>query len=144
MSNYTDYVIYTDGASKGNPGPSSVGVAIYNGAGVLLKECFETIGKTTNNVAEYQAVIFALKKLKALYGKKNAKESAILINSDSKLLVKQLNGEFKLKDEKIQKLFIEIWNQKMDFKKVSFKKIPREENKKADALANQAFGGGLV
>ena len=144
MSNHVDYIIYTDGASKGNPGPSSVGVAIYNGASVLLKEYFEAIGKATNNVAEYQAVIFALKKLKALYGRKSAKESEILINSDSKLLVEQLNGKFRLKDEKIKKLFIEIWNQKMDFKKVSFKNIPREENKKADSLANQAFGGGLI
>jgi len=140
----TKIIVFTDGASKGNPGPSSIGVAIYNGAGLLLKEYSEAIGKTTNNVAEYQAVIFALKKIKALYGKKSAKESEILINSDSKLLVKQLNGEFKIKDEKIKKLFIEVWNQKMDFKKVSFKKIPREKNKLADSLANQAFGGGLV
>ncbi|MBU3918954.1 ribonuclease HI family protein [Patescibacteria group bacterium] len=144
MSNSSDYIIYTDGASKGNPGPASIGVAIYNSAGVLLKEYSELIGETTNNVAEYQAVIFALKKLKALYGKKNAKESIILINSDSKLLVKQLNGEFRLKDEKIQKLFIEIWNEKMDFKQVLFKQIPREKNQLADSLANQAFGGGLL
>ena len=144
MSNNADYIIYTDGASKGNPGPSSVGVAIYDSAGVSLKDCFKAIGRATNNVAEYQAVIFALKKIKALYGKKKAKESVVLINSDSKLLVKQLNGEFRLKDEKIKELFIDVWNEKMDFKKVLFNQIPREKNERADALANQAFGGGLL
>ena len=144
MNNSANYVIYTDGASKGNPGPASIGVAIYNSGGALLKEYSKAIGKTTNNVAEYQAVIFALKKIKALYGKKKAKESSVLINSDSKLLVKQLNGEFRLKDAKIKQLFIEVWNEKMDFKKVSFNQIPREKNELADSLANQAFGGGLV
>lgn len=140
----SDYVIYTDGASKGNPGPASIGAVVINGAGKVLEEYSQAIGKTTNNVAEYQAVIFALKKVKALFGKKRAEQSEILIKSDSKLLVKQLNGEFKLKDEKIKEFFIEIWNLKMDFKKVSFENIPREKNERADALANQALGGGLL
>ena len=135
----TDYIIHTDGASKGNPGPASIGVVIANRAGDVLKEYSQEIGETTNNVAEYQAVIFALKKIKALFGKKRAEQSEILIKSDSTLLVKQLNGEFKLKDEKIQKLFIEVWNLRLDFKRVSFENIPREKNKRADALANQAL-----
>lgn len=139
MSDY-DYIIHTDGASLGNPGPAGIGVAIYNSAKVLLKQYSEEIGKATNNVAEYQAVIFALKKLKALYGKQAMRKSQVLINSDSKLLVKQLNGEYKLKNKGIKDLFIEIWNLKMDFQKVSFKAIPREENKLADKLANQAAG----
>ncbi len=139
-----DYIIHTDGASKGNPGPASIGVVIANSAGVVLKEYSQALGKATNNVAEYQAVIFALKKIKALFGKKAAEQSDILIKSDSKLLVKQLNGEFKLKDEKIQKLFIEIWNLRLDFKNVSFERIPREKNQRADALANQALGGRLL
>jgi len=136
------YTIYTDGASKGNPGPSSIGVAIFEG-NKLLKEYGEDIGQATNNVAEYMAVIFALKKIKALYGKKNAEKTEITIKSDSKLLVEQVSGRFRLKDEKIKKLFIDIWNLKMDFKKVSFDRIPRGKNERADALANRALKGKL-
>jgi len=132
-------IVYTDGASRGNPGPASIGVAVYNDKGSVLKEYFETIGVTTNNDAEYQAVIFALKKMKILFGKKNIKNYDILIKSDSQLLVSQLTGEYKVKDSNIQKLFIEIWNLKTDYHKIDFKHIPREENKLADSLANQAL-----
>jgi len=136
------YIVYTDGACKGNPGPASIGIAIYKGNS-LLKEYSEEIGKATNNIAEYTAVLFALKKIRALYGKKEALKSEIIIKSDSKLLVEQLNGRFKLKNKKIQELFIEVWNLRLDFKKVSFENIPREENKQADSLANKALEGKL-
>ncbi len=132
-------VIYTDGASRGNPGPSAIGGVICDSKGRVLKEYSEVIEETTNNVAEYKAVIFALKKTKALYGKK--KDYQVVIRSDSKLLVSQLNGEFKIKDENMQKLFLVVWNLKVDFKEVVFELVPRERNKKADALANQALDG---
>ncbi len=93
----------------------------------------------TNNEAEYRAVIFALKKFKAVFGGKIAKISVVEVKSDSELLVKQVNGEYKVEDEKIQKFFMEIWNLKIDFKDVKFKAIPREKNKEADRLVNEAL-----
>ena len=131
------FIIYTDGASKGNPGPAAIGVVICDKNGKVLKEYAKDIGEATNNEAEYQAVILALKKIKLLYGKKRAKESEVEIRSDSQLLVSQLNGKYKILDEKIQKLFIEVWNLQTEFKKVVFKLIPREENKLADRAANK-------
>jgi len=125
--------IYTDGASRGNPGQASIGAVIED------REYSQTIGVATNNVAEYKAVIFALKKVKLLYGKAKSKTLEVVINSDSRLLVQQLNGNFKLKNEGIQKLFIEVWNLRLDFKKVIFKDIPRGKNAHADRLANKAL-----
>ena len=133
-------IIYTDGGSRGNPGPAAAGVMFCNEKGQSIKECSEYLGdKLTNNEAEYKAVIFALRKFKAVFGKKLAKNSEIEIRSDSELLVKQLNAEYKILNENIQPLFLEIWNLKFDFKKLKFKQIPRDKNKEADRLANEAL-----
>jgi len=132
-------IIYTDGGSRGNPGLSAIGVVFCNEKGEIIKKYGEIVGDKTNNEAEYEAVIFALKKFKALFGNKLAKNSEIEIRSDSELLIKQLNGEYKVLDPKIQNLFLNIWNLKLDFKKVKFKLIPREQNKEADKLVNEAL-----
>lgn len=126
-------VIHTDGGARGNPGPAAIGIIIGT------KNYAEKIGETTNNVAEYKAVIFALKKTKHLLGKKRARQTELEINTDSELLFKQLNGQYKILEPELQSLFIEIWNLKPDFKKVNFKKIGREQNKAADKLVNQAL-----
>lgn len=146
-------VIYTDGGSRGNPGPAAIGVVIYkkipgnNNQQELVKEYGEYLGeKKTNNEAEYQAVISALQKVKQLFGKNKTKEIEIEIRSDSELVVKQLNGEYKLRDEKSKIFFIEIWNLKIDFKGVIFYNIVRENNTQADRLVNEALdhrGGSL-
>lgn len=126
--------IYTDGGSRGNPGPAAFGVVIkYNGE---KKEYGEFIGRTTNNQAEYQGVVFGLRKVKQLIGKEQAKQAHVEVYSDSELLVKQLNGEYKVMDENIQKIWIEIWNLKMDFKIVTFKHVYREDNQEADRMVN--------
>ena len=130
--------IYTDGGSRGNPGPSAIGVVIYK-ENQIIKTYSEFIGEATNNETEYQAVIFALKKAKLLFGKKKAKEMEIEFLMDSELAVKQLNHEYKIKEERLQLLFIKIWNSILDFKTVSFKHIPREKNKQADRLVNEAL-----
>ena len=127
-------IIYTDGGSRGNPGPAAIGAIVGH------KEYAEKIGETTNNVAEYQAVIFALKKAKHLLSKAKAKVAEIEVRTDSELLTKQINGQYKIKEKDLQLLFVEIWNLKLDFKKVGFVQIPREENKAADRLVNQALG----
>jgi len=129
-------IIHTDGGSRGNPGEAAIGIVIES---VLTgkKEYGEYIGHATNNQAEYQAVVFALKKAKLLFGKKNTKEMEIEIKSDSELLVKQLNGEYKIKEENLIPLFIKIWNLKQDFGKMLFTLISREKNKEADKLVNK-------
>ncbi len=133
-------IIYTDGGSRGNPGKAAIGVVFCNEKGEVIKEYSQFIGDNlTNNEAEYQAVIFALKKFKLLFGKELAKKSEIEIRSDSELLVKQLNGQYKVLNEKIQPLFLEVWNLRLDFQKVKFKLIRREKNKEADKLVNEAL-----
>src|SRR4030042_2913834 len=132
-------IIYTDGGSRGNPGPSAIGNVFCNENGQKIKEYSEFLGNLTNNEAEYQAVIFALKKFKALFGNKLTKNSEIELKADSELLIKQLNGEYKILEPKIQTLFLTVWNLKLDFKKIKFKVIPREKNKEADRLVNEAL-----
>jgi len=133
-------IIYTDGGSRGNPGPAAVGVVFCNEKEQIIKEYSEYLGGSiTNNEAEYQAVIFALKKFKALFGKQLASSSEVEIRVDSELVVKQLNAQYKVLDPKIQQLFLEVWNLRFDFKTIKFKLIPRARNKKADKLVNIAF-----
>jgi len=133
-------IIFVDGGSRGNPGPSAVGFVFCNEKGQIFKEYSEYLGENiTNNEAEYRGVILALKKFKALFGNKLAKNTEIELKSDSELLINQLNGEYKILDEKIQPLFLETWNLKIDFKKIKFKLISREKNQEADRLANQAL-----
>lgn len=133
-------IIYTDGGSRGNPGPAAIGVVFYNEKNQVIKEYSEFLGDNlTNNEAEYKAVIFALKKFKQVFGKKIAQASDVELRSDSELLVKQINGEYKISDPKIQQLFLILWNLKLDFKKVKFKLVAREKNKEADRLVNEAL-----
>lgn len=130
--------IHTDGASRGNPGPASIGVVIELPNGEI-KTYHQTLGIATNNYAEYQAIVVALEKTKALVGKTNIKKYAVEIYLDSELAQKQLTGIYELKDEAIQKAFIKIWNLRIKFASVDFIHIRRELNKQADALANQAL-----
>ena len=133
------YLIHTDGGSRGNPGPAAIGVVIESADKSLKKEYGEYIGETTNNEAEYRAVIFALKKLKLLIGKDKARDAVIEMHMDSELVQRQLTGEYKLSDRNIQQFFLEIWNLKMDYGSVSFRHIPREENHGADRMVNSAL-----
>ena len=128
-------VISTDGGARGNPGPAAIGVVVGG------KKYGERIGETTNNVAEYKALVFALKKAKQLLGKTKAKQTELEIRTDSELMYKQILGQYKILEPELQQFFIEVWNLKQDFKKVEFKKVPREENREADKLVNQALDG---
>ncbi|PIR98482.1 MAG: hypothetical protein COT88_01495 [Candidatus Colwellbacteria bacterium CG10_big_fil_rev_8_21_14_0_10_41_28] len=126
-------IINTDGGSRGNPGPAALGAVVGD------KEYFQKLGNTTNNIAEYSAVIFALKKAKQLIGKDKCKETEIDLRTDSELLCKQLNAEYKIRDEDLIPLFIEVWNLRQDFGKVNFIHVRRENNKEADRLVNRAL-----
>jgi ribonuclease HI len=120
-------VMYTDGGSRGNPGPAAIGVYI------------ETLGKKYGECLG--ALIFGLKKIKQVLGNAKAKSAHIECRLDSELVVKQLNHEYKLKEKHIQEFFIEIWNLMLEFGSVTFHHIPREKNKVADALVNEALDG---
>ncbi len=131
--------IYIDGGSRGNPGPSALGVLFLSEKGETLKEYSQFLGEKTNNEAEYEALIFALQKAKVLFGKKEAKNLSLEIKSDSQLLVEQMSGQYKIKNPNIQKLFLLAWNLKIDFNQVIFLHIDRERNKEADGLVNEAL-----
>ncbi len=132
-------IIYIDGGSRGNPGPSAFGMVICNSKGSILKRYAEYIGKATNNEAEYQGLIFALKKAKAYFGKEKIKKMQIELFSDSQLLVKQMNGEYKVLNSKIQPLFLIAWNLRIEYKNIKISFVPREQNREADKLVNQAL-----
>lgn len=134
-------IIYTDGGSRGNPGPAAVGVVIADEKGNIIKKYSKSIGNRTNNEAEYEAVIFALAKMKQLFGKEKVKDIDIEIRMDSELVARQLKGEYKIEEEKLFPPFIKIWNIKMDFGNIYFTEIPREKNKEADKLVNEELDG---
>ncbi len=129
--------IYTDGGARGNPGPAGIGIVIDGLAGG--KKTFgEYIGETTNNEAEYRALIVALQKLKKLAGKKKLEQ--VDCYADSELMVKQLNGEYKVKDTNLRGLFMEVLKLKSEFKvPILFHHIKRAQNAEADELLNQVL-----
>lgn len=132
-----DLVISTDGASRGNPGPSSYGFVIRVRGGALLHEEGELIGLTTNNVAEYTAVFKALEYVdKRFYRKAPHK---IEVVADSRLLVEQLSGRFKIKSPNLLPIFKKIKSLEPLLGKVAYRSVPRAENFIADKLANRAF-----
>ena len=132
-------IIFCDGGAKGNPGPAAIGILFYNEKGKVFKKIAKYIGKKTNNEAEYTAAIFALKKFKQIFGKKLAKATEVEIRSDSELLVNQMNGKYKILRDTIKPLFLELWNLKLDFKKVTFKLISRKKNREADQLVKEVL-----
>ena len=132
-------IAYTDGGAPGNPGPAGIGVQILDQKAAVLKEVSQFLGNATNNFAEYNAVMVALQTLKALYGKKT-KEMLFEIRLDSELVKKQLSNEYQIKDPGLVPYFIEIHNLGVaSFPNLTFTYIPREKNKEADRLANEAM-----
>lgn len=129
----------TDGGARGNPGPAALGAVLEEEGGKVIAAFGEYIGETTNNEAEYRAVIEGLKKLKSRIGKAKTKASDVQVLSDSELVVKQMTGKYKVENPKIQQFFLQLWNLTLDFKKVSFTAVPREKNKAADRLVNEAL-----
>ena len=138
------FIIYTDGGARDNPGPAGAGAVLCDEKGVVLQEYAEYLGQGTNNEAEYKAAILGLKNTRAFLGKKKAKKTNIALKTDSELVAKHINGEYKIKDEKLQPLFLELWNLRLDFAKFEIVSVSREKNEKADMLANQAIDEGLA
>lgn len=126
-------VVYTDGGSRGNPGPAALGVAIYDDAGVLVSKHGEFLGEQTNNYAEYSALIYALEQAQKL-GAKSVK--AFL---DSELVVRQLEGKYRVKHKGLIPLFEKVKQLANAFEKITYKHVRRENNKVADAMVNEAL-----
>lgn len=129
------FIINSDGAARGNPGPSGIGVVIKDENGVIVREISEYIGETTNNQAEYKAL------LAALHGALSLGAEAIEIFADSELMVNQIKGVYKVKNEGIKPLFNEARGLLQKIKAYGIKHVPREKNKEADRLANEAIDG---
>ena len=129
--------IYTDGASRGNPGLASYGFAISDGNGKLLYKEGKYIGTTTNNVAEYTAVLEAFKYIKKKFAHKEI--SRIELYADSKLVVEQLSGRFKIKSLLLKPIIEQIKILALELGGVTYNHIPREQNTLADSLANLAL-----
>ncbi len=127
-------IIYTDGGARGNPGPAALGVVI--GASFMHGEY---IGETTNNVAEYSALIYALKHVKKATGIEDLKTTSLEVRMDSELIVKQMKGEYKVKNAGLRELFSEVQKLIPHYHSVSFQHIRREKNKEADAMVNKAL-----
>ncbi len=122
--------VFIDGASRGNPGPAGVGVVILDSDGNVLDEGFRFLGERTNNQAEYEALILGLTKVKEIG------PSRATIHSDSELLVKQMRGEFRIKNEALKPLFQKAADLFDSIPDIEIVYIPRGENKRADQLAN--------
>lgn len=130
-------IIYTDGGARSNPGPAGIGIVI-EGLALGKKTFAEYIGETTNNEAEYRALIVALQKLKKLAGKN--KLDQVDCYADSELMVKQLNGEYKVKDTNLRGLFMEVLKLKSELKiPILFHHIKRDQNSEADELLNDVL-----
>jgi len=125
--------IYTDGGARGNPGPAGIGVVILDEKKKKIKELSKYIGEATNNNAEYNALIYGCEEALLL----NANEATIYL--DSELVVKQINGEYRVKDEGIKPLFEKAVNALKNFKTFEIKHIDRSKNKDADKLVNKAI-----
>jgi len=128
-------ITFTDGGSRGNPGPAACGAVIKSETGKIILQCSKYIGKTTNNQAEYGALILALEKVLELY-KKEKKQIDLKCYLDSELVVKQLKKEYRMKNEGLKPLFFQVCDLILNFNSVKFFHIPREENKLADKLVN--------
>jgi len=136
-------IIYTDGGARGNPGPAGAGAYITDSSGEELKSTSKFLGTQTNNWAEYEAVVLGLQSLKKILPETKRKQAEIEIRMDSELVKKQLSGEYQIKEESLFPQFIKIWNMRVkDFANITFTHIPRDKNKEADRLANEAMDNG--
>jgi len=135
------YVLHTDGGARGNPGPAAIGAVIIAEPGIKTYRISRKIGSTTNNDAEYQAVLAALVFLKDSKNILGIYEKTVInFYSDSTLIVNQINGLFKIKQPLFKEYFLKIRYLEQEIKaNIYYRTIPREKNTEADKLVNQAL-----
>ncbi len=130
--------MYADGGARGNPGPAGCGAVLFElsadgDEGKRIAEVSEYIGETTNNQAEYKAIIFGLEKAKEIGA------DSVDVRLDSELAVKQLNGEYRVKNPGLAERYLEVHNLRSSFREIRFTHVRRAFNKEADALVNKAI-----
>jgi ribonuclease HI len=128
-------VVNVDGGARGNPGPSAIAAVVHDADGTVLEERGERIGAATNNVAEYRALLLGIERARAM----GAKEVELV--GDSELIVRQVKGEYKVKDAGLRELHGQVKAALEGFERWSIRHVRREHNKDADRLVNQVLDG---
>ncbi|MBN2357095.1 ribonuclease HI family protein [candidate division KSB1 bacterium] len=126
-------IIHIDGAARNNPGPAGIGIVILNAEGNTLREHHEYIGEETNNIAEYRAL------LKALHLAGEMDLDDLVVRTDSELLAKQMNGTYRVKNINLLNLYFQVQEKKASFARLVIEQVPRQDNRRADMLANLAI-----
>jgi len=129
--------VFTDGGARGNPGPSAGAAVLQTQDGEVIATASKYLPHATNNQAEYTAIIVGLEKAKEI------KAEEVEMFMDTELAVKQLKGEYKVKNAELAKLFVKVLNLTHEFTKVTFTHVPRQHNKEADALVNKTIDANL-
>ncbi len=137
----THFTIHADGGSRGNPGPAGSGAMIRDELGNSVASVSKFLGTQTNNFAEYEAIILGLEEVAKLAGKKIG-ETEVVVKMDSELVVKQMNGVYKIKHPTMKAQYARLAPLAARFASVTFTHVHREQNKDADALANEAMDRG--
>jgi ribonuclease HI len=133
MTGNLSVTIHIDGGSRGNPGPAAAGVVLRDEDGIVLYQGGLFLGRATNNVAEYSGLVAGLKEAA------NLGASQVRVVSDSELLVRQMKGQYRVRNEGLKPYFEQALELAAGFAKVAYQHVPREQNKEADALVNQAL-----
>jgi ribonuclease HI len=134
------FTLYADGGARGNPGPAGAGAVVFDNLGKRVVDVSDYLGVATNNIAEYEAIIRGLKALIAEYSADVLKSTPLTIRMDSKLVIEQLSGNYKVKHPNLVPRYLEVKNLlARSFGEVSFEHVYRENNKDADKLANEAM-----
>ncbi len=137
------YVLYADGGARGNPGPAGAGAVVFDAIGKRVAEVSDYLGVATNNVAEYEAVLRGLKALLSEFPEGHFRHAEVEVRMDSKLVIEQLKGAYKVKHPNLIPRFLEVKNLiARSFGTISFAHVPRERNQDADELANRAMDSG--
>ncbi len=126
-------VVNVDGGARGNPGPAAIGVVVQGTDGEVLEELGERIGRATNNVAEYRALLLGIERAAGMGA------SEVELVGDSELIVRQVKGEYKVKDATLRGLHAEVKRALRDFEQWSIRHVRREQNAEADRLVNEAL-----
>ena len=130
------WTVFTDGASRGNPGPSSIGAVVYDADGKEVHTVSRRLGRATNNEAEYQAVIAGLEAALGLGG------GSVDLRMDSQLIVRQLEFRYRVRNARLRPFFERVVELRRQFESFKVTHVPREQNKRADQLANLALDSG--
>lgn len=131
-------ILYTDGGARGNPGPAGIGAVIKNPQGLTIATFKQAIGEATNNVAEYRALLLGLSQAAHLGA------AEVAVHMDSELVVRQMLGRYKIKEPALKALAGEVLKLMKRFSQVSFTHVPREQNRDADRLVNEAIDESLA